>query len=710
MPSLAGTAHRSVYTYDSHDRMETAKLQPVNAPLLAEAAYAHYPDSPRLHTLTRPLAGGQALVGTWGWDVQSRLDAVQWTRGSAVTASYDYELNTAGRRTLETRHDGTRLRYDYNDRGELDEVRRERVADSSLRPDWSHDYSYNNMGDLTYTYTPDGNGLSYAFQLAGTTGEYQLTNTKPSWRWLRGRANPDALVKVGEATAEREGELWRYRLNLPAIPAPQQVVISAGRPDLQPAPLSQTQVVTFPRIPTARQFNLQGNLASDGVWTYACDAENRLVSQEQAYPGVSGEGAKAVKRLEFVYDGLGRRIAKRVLTGIKSPNGTLQSPGWTFSRETVFIWQDWTLLAELVRMSSGGPLSLRRSYLWGMDVNGTLGGAGGVGGLLWVAEYVPGVTGSNRQLAPWYDGNGNVMGWLENDGTQPLPLHRLEYDAFGKLLVEDEVRVVRNQKQRDLGVGAEWLERPPFAFSTKYEDSESGMLYYGYRYYAPEMGRWISRDPIEERGGINLYGMVGNDPVNRWDYLGLCKCGPDATDWFMLELMKVYLSHINLPSSEKGPIDGALFLLRNGVNIDAMPAPSKELLEGCAGEGCKDTYMLLDKCVSKWTMNNILYGFVSKMMKVPPGIRNDGAEINNLAKGQGLEGLNQKGAYAAGSRAAGPYLDPSRSITPYELKKEMSQYLDLIEKLPCKPCGKKLPTNTPGKKYSNSKPILSGGM
>ena len=49
----------------------------------------------------------------------------------------------------------------------------------------------------------------------------------------------------------------------------------------------------------------------------------------------------------------------------------------------------------------------------------------------------------------------------------------------------------------------------------------SDVLYYGFRYYHPETGRWLSRDPIEERGGVNLYGMVGNDPVNRWDYLGL---------------------------------------------------------------------------------------------------------------------------------------------------------------------------------------------
>ena len=44
---------------------------------------------------------------------------------------------------------------------------------------------------------------------------------------------------------------------------------------------------------------------------------------------------------------------------------------------------------------------------------------------------------------------------------------------------------------------------------------------YGYRYYDPLTGRWPSRDPIEEEGGINLYGFVGNDGVNRRDLLGL---------------------------------------------------------------------------------------------------------------------------------------------------------------------------------------------
>jgi RHS repeat-associated protein len=61
----------------------------------------------------------------------------------------------------------------------------------------------------------------------------------------------------------------------------------------------------------------------------------------------------------------------------------------------------------------------------------------------------------------------------------------------------------------------------PFRFSTKYQDDETGFLYYGYRYYDPDPGRWLNRDPIEEEGGVNVYTFVSNEPDTRSDYLGL---------------------------------------------------------------------------------------------------------------------------------------------------------------------------------------------
>jgi RHS repeat-associated protein len=65
----------------------------------------------------------------------------------------------------------------------------------------------------------------------------------------------------------------------------------------------------------------------------------------------------------------------------------------------------------------------------------------------------------------------------------------------------------------------------PFRFSTKYQDDESDLLYYGYRYYKPSTGTWTSRDPIEEIGGENLYAFVADNPVNSIDVVGFSGCG-----------------------------------------------------------------------------------------------------------------------------------------------------------------------------------------
>jgi RHS repeat-associated protein len=61
----------------------------------------------------------------------------------------------------------------------------------------------------------------------------------------------------------------------------------------------------------------------------------------------------------------------------------------------------------------------------------------------------------------------------------------------------------------------------PFRFSTKYQDDESDLLYYGYRYYSASTGRWINRDPIEEEGSVNIYCFASNDPNDLYDLLGL---------------------------------------------------------------------------------------------------------------------------------------------------------------------------------------------
>jgi RHS repeat-associated protein len=175
----------------------------------------------------------------------------------------------------------------------------------------------------------------------------------------------------------------------------------------------------------------------------------------------------------YLYDALSRRIAKIPTTG----------------SATLYIYDGFNCIAEY----TGTTLSKTRT--WGLDLSGTLQGAGGVGGLL--AEKQ-----GDNYFYPTYDGNGNVSEYLTIYGV--VQAH-FEYDPFGNTTVDTDN-----------------ANAPLFAyrFSTKPLDFETGLYYYGYRYYDPLTGRWPSRDPIAEQGGINLYGFIGNAPIDHIDLFG----------------------------------------------------------------------------------------------------------------------------------------------------------------------------------------------
>lgn len=74
----------------------------------------------------------------------------------------------------------------------------------------------------------------------------------------------------------------------------------------------------------------------------------------------------------------------------------------------------------------------------------------------------------------------------------------------------------------------------PFRFSSEYADDELGLVYYNYRHYNPRDGRWVNRDPIEEKGGLNFYGMIRNQMLIKTDHNGLA-CGSKNNDWAIPE-------------------------------------------------------------------------------------------------------------------------------------------------------------------------------
>ncbi|NCC60832.1 MAG: RHS repeat-associated core domain-containing protein [Verrucomicrobiae bacterium] len=141
----------------------------------------------------------------------------------------------------------------------------------------------------------------------------------------------------------------------------------------------------------------------------------------------------------------------------------------------------------------------------------------------------------------------------------------------------------------------------PFQFSTKYTDSETDLVYYGYRYYSPALGRWLSRDPIEERGGLNLYAFVNNDPVNRWDKLGLQGMG----------IMPIY-SQPDFPNFDSRPPKDRF---TNPIPPTPTLSPNNKcMLEVC----CRHTGLRGSHCVIRFTYPN---GKVSGCRGGPEGNR-----------------------------------------------------------------------------------------
>jgi len=214
------------------------------------------------------------------------------------------------------------------------------------------------------------------------------------------------------------------------------------------------------------------------------DAENRLTSCETTSAAVAAGVPK--QRLEFAYDYMGRRIQKVV----KAWNTTTST--YQVSSDTRFLYDGWNLIAEFNGLASNAVV---RTYVWGTDLSGSLQGAGGVGGLLAVNT-------ASATYFPTFDGNGNVTG-LVNAADGSLAAE-FEFDPFGNVI-------------KAVGAAA---NAQPFGFSTKYTDTETNLVYYGMRWYSPNVGRFFSRDPIGELGGSNIYGFVGNDPISWYDYLG----------------------------------------------------------------------------------------------------------------------------------------------------------------------------------------------
>lgn len=226
-----------------------------------------------------------------------------------------------------------------------------------------------------------------------------------------------------------------------------------------------------------------GNLLSShaGARTYAWDAQDRMTMISH---GTSW-------RSEFSYDGQSRLRRRMDYT---------YSGGWVASGETRYLYDGMRIVQE--RDASNVPTV---TYTRGLDLSGTFEDAGGIGGLLARSH---GYSGGNWSSHSYYhaDGNGNVTR-LSNAGQAAVATYR--YDPFGNTTYSVGSLAAANTMR----------------FSSKPVHVNSGLYDFGYRWYSPNMQRWVSRDPIAEIAGANLFAYLLNRPIDLVDSWGLFEDG-----------------------------------------------------------------------------------------------------------------------------------------------------------------------------------------
>ncbi|AYR35033.1 hypothetical protein C1I94_06940 [Akkermansia muciniphila] len=276
------------------------------------------------------------------------------------------------------------------------------------------------------------------------------------------------------------------------------------------------------------QYDADGNQTlvktSTGIWTVTYNAENRPVKFE------SEDGGTTV---ECAYDSMGRRFEKKVTVG------------GTTGFHARYLYRDYLQVAEC-DLTGETPV-LVRSYLWDPSEPE-------VTRVLAMTRWEANGTQVKEHLYCMHDAMKNVTSLFgEARGRRAL----YEYRPYGGLVTSEGNMAQENK----------------FRFSCEYMDDELGLIYYNYRHLNPRDGRWISRDPIMEQGGWNLFAFVNNNGIINFDYLGKGYLArrPLAHTAFTHDGEKYYTIHGHVYKAEGLSIQHSHFFFEDETNIGYFP-------------------------------------------------------------------------------------------------------------------------------------------
>lgn len=516
----AGAAWR--YEYD-----ERGNLQAVSDPLHQRTVYG-YDRHGQVVRITDARGGDKYLQ----WNEDGQL--MRHTDCSGSQTAWFYDERTRLERVTDAESNSTRYSYDGN--GHLTEVMFADGRTERYQPDAAGRLvKYTSPAGQITRWQRDGQGRLDTRRMYDRTG--RLTR-KLTCKGMRGvvpetfidreyaYSGQDELLKkrhsrqgvtdyfydtTGRITACRNEaylDSWQYDAAANLLDRRQGETAQAGA----------GSVVPFNRITSYRglhyRYDEYGRVVEkrgrNGTQHYRWDAEHRLTE-------VAVIRGSTVRRYGYVYDAPGRRVEKH----------ELDAEGKPYNR-TTFLWDGMRLAQEcrLGRSSSLYIYSDQGSHEPLARVDRAAPGEADE-----VLYYHTDVNGAPEEMT---DGGGNIV-WEAG------------YQVWGNLTHEKETRPVQQNLR----------------FQGQYLDRETGLHYNLYRFYDPDIGKFISGDPISLRGGINLYAYAPN-PLSWIDPLGLKPCAPTG-EFERITNGKVY----RVIRPDEDPLSGLFSLNPNNIKTVA---------------------------------------------------------------------------------------------------------------------------------------------
>lgn len=480
-------------------------------------------------------------VTTWDEDIQGRTTSKTYADGSKETFKYEA---TTSRLASETNVDGWSKVFSYN----LDDTV---AAITNLKPDtpsvsYAYDAAYPRVASMT-----DGLGIttySYGAVNGSNLGANLLKKVKSLWNGVEITFSHDALGRVTTRAIDGVPQTVAYDAGgrVASVTNPLgsfgfTYEASSGRITGVSMPNSQSVAATYfgnagdRRLQQLR--NVQPNASTLSQFNYAYKIEGQITSWNQQ------SGANPAENFNLTHD------AARQLIGMTS---TSRSYGYAYDQagnlktksldaaSTSFTHD---ILNEL--QSAVPPVGQDNTFQW--DAEDRL-------------EIMSYAFADDFKTKLKYDGAGRCVEIIELDGTTVLSTKRFvwcgferceERDASGAVTRRffsqgeqingqnyyysfDHLGSVREMTDSSGAVRARYAYDPygvrtklagdldaSMGFTGHYYHERSGLHLTMFRAYDAETGRWLTRDPLKEAAGLNMYAYVGNSPVSGVDPLGL---------------------------------------------------------------------------------------------------------------------------------------------------------------------------------------------